>query len=199
VYVQLRTQGGATKEQKIAELQEFLAQPNEALQKAAQREIGKLALVDKPIDIAFTAADGRKVDLKELRGKVVLVDFWATWCGPCKAEIPNIKKVYADYHDKGFEIVGIALENARLTPSDTPEQTAAKLEKAKKILTDFTTEAEMTWPQQFDGKFWKNEISTLYEIASIPAMFLIDQEGKLVTTTARGPKLEAEVKRLLKL
>ncbi|OYU99832.1 MAG: hypothetical protein CFE26_24965 [Verrucomicrobiales bacterium VVV1] len=115
------------------------------------------------------------------------------------AELPNVKKVYADYHAKGFEVIGISLENAKLAPKDTPEQTAAKLEAAKKILTDFTAQNDMPWPQQFDGKFWKNELSTRYGIAAIPAMFLVDQEGKIVSTNARGPKLEAEVKRLLKL
>ena len=71
--------------------------------------------------------------------------------------------------------------------------------QAQKVLTDFTTKREMPWPQYFDGKWWKNDISTRYNIASIPAMFLIDQEGRLVSTNARGPELEKEVKRLLKL
>ena len=152
----------------------------------------------KPVELTFTAADGRAVDLKTLRGKVVLIDFWATWCGPCKQEIPNVKKVYAAYHDRGFEVVGIALENCNLLPKDTPEQTAAKLAKAKKVLTDFTAANAMPWPQYFDGKFWKNDISTQYAIESIPAMFLLDQEGKIVSTNARGEKLQAEVKRLLR-
>jgi thiol-disulfide isomerase/thioredoxin len=149
--------------------------------------------------MTFTAVDGRKVDLKDYRGKVVLIDFWATWCGPCIAELPNIKKVYADYHAKGFEIVGISLENAKLAPSDTPEQGAAKLAAAKKILNDFTAKEEMPWPQFFDGTHWKNPYAKQYAITGIPAMFLLDQSGKIVTTTARGEKLEIEVKRLLKL
>jgi len=173
--------------------------PNAALRESAATKLKALEAQAKPLEIAFTAVDGREVDLKKLRGKVVLVDFWATWCGPCIAELPNIKKVYAEYHAKGFEIIGIALENGKLTPKDTPEQVAAKMAAAKKILTEFTTKEEMPWPQYFDGKFWKNDYAELYDIKGIPAMFLIDQDGKTVSTNARGEKLEAEVKRLLKL
>lgn len=199
IYFVYRNQAKAEKADLIADCADFAASPSVFVQKSAQAELDKLTAFDKAFELSFTAVDGRKVDIKDYRGKVVLIDFWATWCGPCVAEIPNIKKVYAEYQAKGFDIIGISLENASIKPDDTPEQTAAKHEKAKKILNDYTTKAAMPWPQYYDGKYWKNDLSTRFAIASIPAMFLLDQDGKIVSTDARGEKLEAEVKRLLKL
>ena len=147
----------------------------------------------------FTAADGREVDVAALKGKVVLIDFWATWCGPCIAELPNVKKVYADYHAKGFEVIGITLENPGLRGKETPAETETKLEAAKKKMLDFTVKQEMPWPQYFDGKWWKNDYAVKFGIQSIPAMFLLDKEGRIAATDARGEKLESEVKRLLGL
>ena len=109
---------------------------------------------------------------------MVLIDFWATWCGPCVAELPNVLKAYNDLHPKGFEIIGISLD-----------QDKAKLEA-------FVKERGMAWPQYFDGKGWGNEISTRYGINSIPAMWLVNKKGMVVSTNARED-LAAEVAKLL--
>ena len=121
----------------------------------------------KPLDLKFTSVDGKSVDLSKMRGKVVLVDFWATWCPPCRGEVPNVVAEYKKYHDKGFEIVGISLD------------------QDKAALLAFTKDHEMTWPQYFDGKGWDNTISSGFGVSSIPAMWLVGKDGKLITTEAR--------------
>jgi thiol-disulfide isomerase/thioredoxin len=121
------------------------------------------------------------------------VEFWATWCAPCKEEIPNIKKIYAAYHGKGFEVVGISLENAGLAEGDTAVEREKKLAKARQVLVGFTAKQEMPWPQYFDGKYRQNAIAVDYLINAIPAMFLIGKDGLIIRTHARGPQLEAAV------
>ncbi len=168
----------------VAHLQRVVAAAkDEGTAAWAQGELRVEDLRVTPMELKFTALDGREVDVAKLRGKVVLLDFWATWCGPCIAELPNVKRVYDDYHAKGFEIIAISLDS----------------EKDKQKLIDFVSEHTLPWPQHYDGQGWKNEYAVHYGITGIPAMFLLDKSGRLVSTDARGAKLEAEVKKHLGL
>ncbi|RLS51522.1 MAG: TlpA family protein disulfide reductase, partial [Planctomycetota bacterium] len=124
--------------------------------------------------------DGQPFDLKSLKGKVVLVDFWATWCGPCRGEIPNMKEQYALYHEKGFEIVGVSIDDDR------------------KALEEFLGEEKLPWIHlhQNDGT-GSHANAERYAINAIPACFLIDQSGKVVNLNCRGPVLAAMLEKLL--
>jgi thiol-disulfide isomerase/thioredoxin len=137
-------------------------------------------LKTKPLDLSFTALDGSEVDLAKMRGKVVLIDFWATWCPPCVAEVPDVVAAYQKFHGQGFEIVGISLDHS------------------KEALQTFLTAKGMTWPQYFDGKGWDNEISSRFGIREVPTMWLVGKDGVLVLEDARND-LAGQVQKLLQV
>ena len=113
-----------------------------------------------------------------MKGKVVLIDFWATWCGPCVAEFPHVLEAYQKLRDRGFEIVGISLD------------------QEKEALESFTKKRGMPWPQYFDGEGWGNKYAQEFGITGIPAMWLVDRDGKLVDQEGRED-LAGKVERLL--
>jgi len=131
----------------------------------------------------FTMPDtaGRPIALHEFRGKYVLVDFWASWCGPCRAENPNVVKVYGTYKNKNFTVLGVSLD-----------QPGAQANWLKAIHDD-----GLTWTQVSDLKFWKNEAAQLYGVLAIPQNFLIGPDGKIVGKNLHGDDLNNKLKELL--
>ena len=138
-----------------------------------------------PFEAASTT--GGKVSFPaDYKGKIVMLDFWATWCGPCVAEVPNLSKVYADLKPKGFEVLGISLDS----------------ERTKDKLASFTQEKGMTWTQICDGKGWDAELGKLYGVRAIPSCFLVDgTTGKILAkgTELRGASLRPTVEKALGL
>jgi thiol-disulfide isomerase/thioredoxin len=153
------------------------AAPDE-LKDAAAEQLKKLAAIGKPVGIQFAALDGRQVDVEKMKGKVVLIDFWATWCGPCVRALPDVKAAYDKYHSQGLEVVGISLD------------------KEKDTLTKFIAENDMHWPQYFDGLYWQNKFARQFGIEGIPAMWLLDKQGILRDIDARSD-LNGKITKLL--
>lgn len=138
----------------------------------------RMDLVGKEMVVKGVTLDGKPFDWSKYAGKVVLVDFWATWCGPCVAELPNILQEYADYHDKGFDVVGISLDDDR-------EQ-----------LATFVEEREIPWTILFDGAA-KEPMAEYYGVFGIPTTILVGKDGKVVSLEARGPALGEQLEKLL--
>ena len=127
--------------------------------------------------------DGKPLSVAAYKGKVVMIDFWATWCGPCVNEVPNVVKAYEKYHAQGFEIIGVSLDR----------------EGDKDKVIAFTKDHNMPWRQYYDGKYWTNDLAVKYGINSIPATFLLDGSGKIIAKNVRGEALDPAVKKALGL
>ena len=149
----------------------------EKLETAKKTGIGKMAM-------DFTQNDtlGNPVSLSSFRGKYVLIDFWASWCGPCRQENPNVVKAFNAYNSKGFTVLGVSLD-----------QPTAKDKWMKAIHDD-----KLTWTQVSDLKYWKNDVAVQYGIQAIPQNYLIDPQGKIVGKNLRGEALNKKLAEIFK-
>jgi thiol-disulfide isomerase/thioredoxin len=146
---------------------------------AAKAHLLKAQMIGQPLELQFTALDGSSVDLLALRGKIVLVDFWASWCPDCIREMPEVRRIYQKYKDRGLAVVGISLD------------------KDAQALSSYLARKLIPWPQYFDGGGWENEIATKFDVRAIPEMWLINQRGELVSTDVSAAQLDQSVERLL--
>lgn len=164
----------------IHEAQETLDETSPVRQQLGSM-LAHLELIGSPPPAFEVPAHNREGTLTpaSFRGKVTLMDFWATWCGPCMRELPNVLETYDTYHDRGFEIFGISLD------------------KDEEKLDQTLKEKGMTWPQFFDGNGWQNALATKYEVQGIPFTILLDHEGVVQAVDVRGPALGRKVKELI--
>lgn len=178
--LEARNPGDLEVSMKIADLHEKLGNTELAME-YRRKSSPTPVLVGKPMpDFSATDLEGTPISLKQYRGKVVLLDFWAVWCGPCIAEMPNLKRVYNAYKEEGFDIIGISL--------DTDESK----------FREYLKENEIPWRQVFSGKGWKSPLAQQYAVRAIPAPWLIGRDGTLISNQARGEALEKLVAAALK-
>ncbi len=152
---------------------EYVVQLKKMMDEQKKTSVGVVAP-----DFTMNNTEGKPVQLSSLRGKVVLLDFWASWCGPCRQENPNVVKMYQEFHPKGFEILGVSLDRT-------------KEDWLKAIKDD-----NLGWIHVSDLQYWQNAAARLYGVNSIPQSFLIDKDGKIIAKGLRGDQLEAKLKTL---
>lgn len=147
----------------------------EKIETAKKTSVGAMAM-----DFTQNDTTGNPVKFSSYRGKYVLIDFWASWCGPCRVENPNVVKAYQTYNDKGFEVLGISLD-----------QPGARDKWLKAIYDD-----NLTWTHVSDLQYWKNAVAQQYGIRAIPQNFLVDPQGKIIAKNLRGEALQEKLQEL---
>lgn len=146
-----------------------------------------LAVGNTAPDLKYTSPDGQEISLSSLKGKLVLIDFWASWCPPCRAENPNLVATYQKYKDKNF------------TAGKGFTIYSVSLDKAKASWVNAIKSDKLDWPYHVsDLKYWNSEAASIYKVESIPASFLIDANGKILAKNLRGAQLGAKLESLLK-
>ncbi|WP_299902744.1 TlpA disulfide reductase family protein [uncultured Aquimarina sp.] len=141
--------------------------------------IGKIDIGSEAEDFSAPNPEGKMVSLKESMGKITIIDFWASWCKPCRAENPNVVRVYNKYHDKGLNIIGVSLD------------------RKKDHWTTAIDQDNLEWNHVSHLKFWQDPIAKAYGVRSIPATFIIDEKGNVIAKNLRGPALETKISELL--
>ena len=182
LYVQVldeKAKGQELLDQLVKDFPDSKAAAGVKQQAAAEKLRAGLVAGAKFPEFAEKDLQGKPFSVAATKGKVVLVDFWATWCGPCVGELPNVQKVYEKHHAAGLEILGISLDSDK-----------AKLEK-------FIETKTVPWQQYFDGKGWQNKLAQQFGVMSIPATYLLDGEGKIIAKDLRGEALEEAVAKAL--
>jgi peroxiredoxin len=159
---------------------EYKGLPKDArFEEILQKIKTKIGVGKPPKDFTLELLNGEKFTLSSQKGKVVLVDFWATWCGPCRREIPNLKQYYTEFQNKGFEIIGISLDSK------------------KEKLDDYIAKEKLPWKITASLKGWKDETAKLYGVKSIPSYWLIDKKGVLRHFGLRREKLKEAIAQLV--
>ncbi|GAA4271424.1 TlpA disulfide reductase family protein [Aquimarina gracilis] len=152
------------------------ARINNAIASASQKRID---IGSEAQDFSGPTPDGKTLSLKESMGKVTIIDFWASWCKPCRMENPNVVRVYNKYHDKGLNIIGVSLDK--------------KQEAWVKAIAD----DKLEWNHVSNLQFWQDPIARAYGVRSIPATFILDEKGNVIAKNLRGPALEKKISELL--
>jgi thiol-disulfide isomerase/thioredoxin len=166
-------------EKGLEALQELISGPDQNLADAARTQLRKAQMIGKPVDLQFTALDGSAVDMRAMRGTIILVDFWASWCPDCIRDLPALRRTYQKYKDKGFTVIGISLD------------------KDQQALSNFVAKKLIPWPQYFDGQGWQSPYAMKFGVRAIPEMWLINQRGEVVSTDISTEQLDQRIEQLI--